>query len=82
MPNEHYLTDELFSDEESREGLYTAFLESRTCVGMPFYQRKYEFTEHDDFVRHVQPYLEEHQEAIPQYHEGVVVGWKIQGVRE
>jgi len=40
--------------------------------------RDYNRTEHDDFVLNVQPLLTDTTETVPVYHDGAVVGWKIQ----
>ena len=41
-----------------------------------FIQRDWERTEEDDFALNVR--LGKLEEAVPVYHEGKVVGWKIQ----
>lgn len=42
-----------------------------------FVHRNYDRTEHDDFVLNVEPKLDNISEAVPQYFDGNIVGWKI-----
>jgi hypothetical protein len=44
--------------------------------------RDYERNEADDFTLNVQPRLSNLTDAIPLYHEGFVVGWKMQSCYE
>lgn len=43
-----------------------------------FLQRDYTRTENDDFILNVAPNLRNNKEAVPQYFDNVLVGWKIQ----
>ena len=42
-----------------------------------FINRSYNRTENDDFNLNVLPLLGNHSEAVPFYHDGYVIGWKI-----
>jgi hypothetical protein len=43
-----------------------------------FKNRDYSRTENDDWTLNIQPLLRGGKEAVPQYFEGKLVGWKIQ----
>jgi hypothetical protein len=40
--------------------------------------RDYSRTETDDWKLNVQPYMSETEESVPIYHDGTIVGWKVQ----
>jgi hypothetical protein len=43
-----------------------------------FKNRDYSRTENDDWILNIQPLLRDNKEAIPQYFDGKLIGWKIQ----
>jgi hypothetical protein len=49
---------------------------------MKFIARDYSFTEHDQLVRFVYPYLGKHEAAFPVTNGQIVIGWQIKPLRD